>query len=100
MAQNNLANFENTFFEDENCFKLDNPDVLAAITIDGFPEDQDAEGTAVATVYITMHGDIVVAWHHNGYRLNETVCELIQDSKKRLFDYHNEHFKSYSCKEV
>jgi hypothetical protein len=41
-------------------------------------------GEVVAMVWITKHKDIIVDWHNNGYRLNETVLELIEDSKKEL----------------
>lgn len=74
--------FENNYWEEFN--EEENDDALAAITIDGFPYDENEEGEVVAKVWITKHKDILVDWHHNGYRMNETVLELIEQSKKDL----------------
>lgn len=82
-----LVSFENCFFEGPQDNKEQNPDVLASITIDGYPEDINASGEVVAVVYITQHGDIITSWHDNAYSLNEYVLELVEDSKKTLIDY-------------
>ena len=82
-----LVSFENHFFEDTQTLKDSNPDALASITIDGYPEDINASGEVVAVVYITQHGDIITSWHDNAYSLNEYVLELVEDSKKTLIDY-------------
>ena len=54
------------------------------ITIDGYPEDDNAEGTVIAVVFCTPHKDIVVDYHHNEYRGNTIVNELIEQSKQIL----------------
>ena len=77
-----LVYFENSYWEDYSVNKQE--DALASICIDGHPHDENAEGQVVAKVWITKHKDIIVDWHHNGYRMNETVLELIEESKKKL----------------
>ena len=77
-----LVYFENSYWEDYSVNKEE--DALASIYIDGYPYDENAEGQVVAKVWITQHKDIFVDWHHNGYRMNETVLELIEESKKKL----------------
>lgn len=73
------VSFENTYGDvDENG--------NAFITIDGYPEDDNEEGTVIATVFLTPHKDFVVDFHNNGYRLNEDVLNLIEDSKKQLLE--------------
>ena len=75
-----LVFFESTHQEDEEDLKCEGGNMWGRIYIDGFPEDENKGGSVVATVTITSHGDIVIDWHHNGYRGNETVNELIQES--------------------
>ena len=85
---NKLVYFENNFYESfEN-----NPeeDAFACLTIDGYPENDNLEGEVVAKVWITKHGDIVVDWHNNGYRLNEQVKNMIEESKKILKEQYEE----------
>lgn len=79
-----LVSFENNFLQTQKELETDNPEVLACVTIDGFPEDENKSGRVVAVVYITLHGDIVVAWHDNAYSLNEHVLALIDESKMLL----------------
>ena len=77
MEYPDYVSFENTygdFDEDGNEF----------ITIDGYPADENEEGTVIATVFITPSGDLVTDFHHNGYRLNEEVKKLIEASKETL----------------
>ena len=71
-----LVSFENSYRgeEDGNSF----------IAIDGFPDDENEEGEVVAIVWCTPHNDIVISWNNNAYRLNETVLNLIEESKREL----------------
>lgn len=63
----------------------DYEDLFAATTIDGWKTGDDNEdGTVIATVVMTKHGDIVTVWHDNGARFNPNVCYMIDDAKKRL----------------
>ena len=88
----NLVSFENTFFEYfEN--EPDNP-ALACCSIDGYPADENLPGAVVARVWITKHGDIIVDWHDNGYRLNKHVTNLIEDSRVALKQHYAEYISN------
>lgn len=56
------------------------------LTIDAYPDDENAEGSVIAEVIKTPHGDVVTSWHDNSYRFNETVLELIKEAKEELTD--------------
>jgi hypothetical protein len=58
----------------------DDDDKLREVYIDGYPENPDEEGTVIAKVILTKHRDVIIDWHHNGYRMNETVKNLIRES--------------------
>ena len=73
-----LVNFENTYRYDGE------GDAKEVIVIDGYPADENKEGTVVAEIILTKSGDTVVSWHDNSYRANETVLELIEESKNQL----------------
>lgn len=75
-----LVSFENNYVDTET----QENDAIASVCIDGYPKDEDAEGTVVCEVFITKHGDIVTAWHHNGYRLNEYVLSLKKEAEDTL----------------
>lgn len=77
-----LVSFENTFFEYFGNESED--DAFACCSIDGHPADENESGCVVARVWITKHGDIITDWHENGYRLNDTVLNLIAETKTAL----------------
>ncbi len=82
---------EPDYVEFENNYGDTDDDGNEYICIDGYPKDEggnEAEGTVIAIVYKTPHGDFVTSWHHNGYRANKTVLELIEDAKERLNENH------------
>ena len=86
-----LVYFENDYWHDYNyCHDYrDTPlesddDRLFDITIDGYPEDENAEGEVVVVLILTKHNDIVIEWHDNAYRMNENVLELVEESKTIL----------------
>ena len=80
-----LVYFENSYLEDYTVVEnRDSEDVLMSISIDGFPEDDNKSGEVIAKVWLTKHKDIVVDWHNNMYRMNDTVLKLVEDSKKVL----------------
>ena len=81
-----LVSFENTFYQDALQLEDDNPDAFGCITIDGYPEDDDASGAVVAQVFITTKGQLITAWSRNDLRLNKSVLELIADAKRRLME--------------
>ena len=60
-------------------------DLLAAVTIDGWRTGCDAEqGTVIATVILTKHGDVVTDFHDNGVRLDTKVLSAIKEAKQTL----------------
>lgn len=77
--------FDNSYWEDFTEYdEIKNEDVLGCIFVDGFPEDVDESGEVIAKVYITKHKDIVIDWRYHEYKRNNTVLELIEDSKRIL----------------
>ncbi len=59
--------------------------LFAGVTIDAWKTMDDSEdGTVVAQVLMSSHGDIIVAWHDNGARLNRCVLEAIEAAKQDL----------------
>lgn len=52
--------------------------------IDGYPEDENGFGKVIATIVKTKHNDIAVVWHDNGYRFNDSVCNIIKETKERI----------------
>lgn len=79
-----LVYFKNGYWEEYSIEK--NEDALACVYIDGYPEDENESGEVVVAVWITKHKDIIVDWHNNAYRMNDTVLELIEDSKAFLIN--------------
>lgn len=81
-----LVSFEGTFLQTKEDFANDeSSDMLARITIDGYPDPKVSDqGQVVVTATVTRHGDVVVDWHHNGYRMNEAVLEKLEAAKSRL----------------
>lgn len=64
-----------------------NPELFAGVTIDGWETgDDDEQGAVIAEVIMTVRGDIVIAWHNNGARMNEPVLNAIEEAKKNLKD--------------
>lgn len=57
---------------------------LACAYIDGYPLDESREGTVICTVWLTTEKKFIVDWHHNGYRLNDEVLDLITAVKGDL----------------
>lgn len=78
-----------SFTEDYGRIIQTDDDALARIYIDGYPLDEAKDGTVIATVTLSKSRDIIVDWHHNAYRLNTDVKELIKESIKYLKDYDN-----------
>lgn len=81
---NELVGFENNYMCTAENFGPDNPDAFAYVSIDGYPADEDEPGEVVCQVWMTRHKDVIIAWVNNGYRNNQAVLELIEDSKRQL----------------
>lgn len=59
--------------------------ILAAVSIDGWKTARDDEqGEVIANVILTLHGDVVVDFHNNGARMNESVLSAIQAAREKL----------------
>lgn len=59
--------------------------LFAGVTIDAWKTMDDSEdGTVVAQVLMSVHGDIIVAWYDNGARLNRSILEAIKAAKQDL----------------
>lgn len=86
--KNNLVSFTNEYIETKEDL-FEEGDVVAIVHIDGYPEDENEEGETVAMVYITEHGDYVINWHNRIYQDNETVRNLIAESKLILKEIYN-----------
>lgn len=85
----NYVSFEATHRETAEYLSGDSPDMLYRVTIDGYPDPEVSDqGAVIVTLTLTVHGDIVVNWHHNGYRMTRAVLELINDIKKELADFY------------
>lgn len=84
--------YENTYFHfgPENIDKSIKSDYKAAVTIDAYPDDDNESGHVVAEVFLTKHDDIIIAWHDNGERMNESVIALIKDATTQLKEFRAE----------
>ncbi len=77
------ASFEMTHVDDD---PRENDDAVVKYYIDGYPAGEDLPGSVIAVVTMTRRGDIVIDWHHNGYRLNEAVLELVAQAKAEMLE--------------
>ena len=84
MQDKRLVSFENDFYETEADLRAGNPDAIAAITVDGYPEDKSESGSVVCRIWLTRHGDVIVDAHDTMYMDDPTVRNLIDESKDQL----------------
>lgn len=82
--RNDLVSFENNFVQTKEAFWESEGDIVASVTIDGYPEDENEPGEVIAVVYITTHGDHVIHWANRIYQWTPQVIELVDESKKIL----------------
>lgn len=87
------VSFECTHFEEADPSGQDERHALAYADIDGHPADENAEGMVICRVWLLKGKDgiypkYLVDWHHNGYRMNESVLELVKTAKKNLETFH------------
>lgn len=61
----------------------DEGDILCVISIDGW-ERGNEQGSTLANVILTLHGDVVCDWHNNGARMNDEVRKAIREAKDEL----------------
>ena len=82
--RDDLIYFENDFFQTKKDFLENDGDLVASITINGYPEDENEPGEVVAVIYITTHGDYVIHWVNRIYQWKPQIIEMIDESKKIL----------------
>lgn len=80
-------------------------DSIAYADVDGYPADEDGEGTVICRVwmlkekhgcypaYIGCYPAYIVSWSHNGYRMNKEVRRLIEAAKDDLKKFRDESVK-------
>lgn len=73
-------------------------DILAGVSIDGWQTAHgDEEGTVIANVILTRHGDIVVDFHDNGARMDAQVLTYISEAKAQLKELWHEKRAHRAC---
>ncbi len=77
------VSFENGFVQGPAELGPDIP-ALACTSVDGFPADEDGQGTVICDVWMLQDRRFLVDWHDNGYRTHPSVLELIEDAKCRM----------------
>lgn len=82
--RNDLVSFENNFVQTKKDFWESEGDIVASVTIVGYPEDKNELGEVIAVVYITTHGDYVVHWANRIYQFTPQVLEMVEESKQIL----------------
>lgn len=86
------VSFECTHIDRASQKDPDERRALAYADIDGYPADEDGEGTVICRIWLMkekegIYPTYLVDWHYNGYRLNEEVKNLIAEAKKDLVKY-------------
>lgn len=65
-------------------FTPDDGDIKAFVAIDGAVTPDAEESTVIAQVILSKRGDILVAWHDNGARMQNNVLAAIAEAKRKL----------------
>lgn len=84
------VSFECTQIDEANQNDPNERNALAYADIDGYPRDEDAEGTVICRVWllkeISTDGSLsyIVDWHYDEYRADDSVNELIREAEKDL----------------
>lgn len=92
IVMKDYVSFEcNHFVESDQC-DPDERHSIAYADIDGYPTDENEEGTVICRVWLLkekegIYPTYIVDWHHNGYRMNKEVLGLIESAKKELKQY-------------
>lgn len=81
--------FENSYLMQKDDLERDCP-ALACGTIDGYPADEDGQGTVICNVWLLSDRKFLIDWHHDGYRSDKRVLELIEETKKLLLEENEE----------
>ena len=88
MSEPLLVSFESNYVQgpDELAGDPMSAGALACAAIDGYPMGEDPQGTVVCDVWLTKSREFIVDWHHNGYRTDPSVLELIRDVQAQLLE--------------
>ena len=79
------------FFETGNDFMQNEGNKLAQVSIDAWKSpDENEQGTVIARVMLSTHGDILVDYIDGVARLDSMAQEAISDAKKQLKEYFQE----------
>ncbi len=86
------VSFECTHFAEADQGDPDERQAVAYADIDGYPADENKEGTVICRVWLMkeksgIYPTYLVDWHHNGFRMDKTVLELIDEAKKDLVKF-------------
>lgn len=86
------VSFECVHIAEANQNDPDERRALAYADIDGYPADENAEGTVICRVWLMREKEggyptYLVNWYHDSYRKNELVLELIRQAKKDLNNF-------------
>lgn len=90
------VSFECTHFAESNQCDPDERETLVYADIDGYPADENAEGTVICRVWMLKetdqmgHRKYLVNWHQNAYRANDEVLKLVRQAKDDLKKYFEE----------
>lgn len=92
MKEKDYVNFECIHIADADQNDPDERQALAYAEIDGYPTDDNAQGTVICRVWLMkekqgIYPTYLVDWHYNGYRENKSVLERIKQAKEDLKKY-------------
>lgn len=92
MINQDYVNFECIHITDADQNDPDERQALAYAEIDGYPANENAQGTVICRVWLMkekqgIYPTYLVDWHYNGYRENKSVLECIKQAKEDLKKY-------------
>lgn len=83
------SEIRNTYFD--TTIASNEGDAMAFISIDAWRSEDDAEqGSVIAQVALSKHGDVIVSYNDNLARKDEAAQESIQDAIRQLKEYYQE----------
>lgn len=83
----NYVTFECTHIAEADKHNVDEQHAFAYADVDGYTANEEEEGTVICRVWLLKgvgNSPFLVDWHHNAYRMNETVIETIKEAKEKL----------------
>ena len=78
------VDFENTYTENNRDIDIETEGLIFEKTaIDGWPASQEDNGTIIANVITTLHGDTFTNWHFPEYKENSAAVESAREAEER-----------------